>query len=291
MTTDAAAAAAAAGEDSLGGLDKVETFPVPPPAEAEVPSSSSSSSAAAAILLALRVSVLLGIDRPMQVKSVSKEKEEEKGKESDDDDGSFDLVLVHLTAEAFSSEAAADADADEKIDASKRALSFADSFLKHARSAPGALDDRGDDALLVAVVFSGSGDEEGEDAGGEELPSLSLPLPPRGGAPLPLLPVGSSCPVPRPAQSFEFAEGYRMEPGRRGSGGRGGALLVASRCDGVLRADGARQLLECKRRSGNGNENDTVEVVPGGNGMGCVLAEHLLDEVSYKTGRALKYGA
>ena len=299
MTTDAAAAAAAgAGEGSLGGLDKVETFPVPPPAEAEAPPSSSSSAAYA--LLASRVSVLLGIDKPMQIKDGLTE--EENGKEGDhddddDDDGSFDLVLGHLTAEAFS-DAANNADADEKIDASsQRALSFADAFLKHVRSAPGALDDRGDDALLVVVVFSGGGG--GGD--GEELPLLSLPLPPRGGAPLPLLPEGcSSChPVPRPAQSFEFAEGCRMEePPRRGSerGGGGAALLVASRCDGVLRADGARRLLECKRRksgerSESGHGKDNFEVLPGGNGMGCVLAEHLLDEVAYKIGRALKYGA
>ena len=85
-------------------------------------------------------------------------------------------------------------------------------------------------------------------------------------------------------------------------------LLVASRCDGVLRVDGARRLLESKsgekRKSengngngsgdGNGNGNDNGDdfiASPGGTGLGCVLAEHLLDEIAYKIGRALKYGA
>ena len=239
----------------------------------------------------------------MQVRNGPKEKEEEEKEEEENekqsDDGSFDLVLVHLTAEAFSS-GAADADADaadaaDGIDASQRALSFADSFLKHMRSAPGALDDRGDDALLAAVVFSG-GDGGGDEEGAGEFPP-ALALPPRGGAPLPRLEGSRAlCPVPRPAQSFEFAEGSRLEP-RSGAA----ALLVASRCDGVLRADGARRLLECarggKEKSGkggeseNGCEDDNVGVFPGGNGLGCVLAEHLLDEVAYKIGRALKYGA
>ena len=299
MTTDAGAAAAAA-EGSYGGLDKVEAFSVPvSPAAAtaeaasEAAPSSSSSSSSSAALLASRVSLLLGIDKPMQARS-------EKEKENESDDGSFDLVLVHLTADAFSASGAADAaahDADndtDDTDPSQSALSFADSFLRHVRSAPGAVDDRGDDALLVAVVFSSG--SKGE--------HLALPLPPRGGAPLPLPLAGSNFPVPRPAQSFEFAEGFKLEPRRSGaSAAAEEALLVASRCDGVLRVDGARRLLECVRtkKIGKGetdNErekgdsgNDSVDVFPGGNGLGCILAEHLLDEVAYKIGRALKYGA
>lgn len=294
VTTDAVAAAAAAtGEDSFGGLlDKVETFPVSAPLMTEpLPSS------AAASLLASRVSLLLGIDKPMQVVNNG-------AKENESDDGSFDLVFVHLTAEAFSSSGAAAA-ADE-IDASQSsALSFADSFLKQVRSSPGAVDDRGDDALLLLVVFSssngsGSGEEEEKEGGRLAL----LPLPPRGGAPLPLPQFESSTvSVPRPAQSFEFAEGVQLET-------KGEALLVASRCDGVLRVDGARRLLECcsgrtksaegekrsetsekSKKSDNDDGGGGVVVFPGGTGLGCLLAEHLLDEVAYKIGRALKYGA
>lgn len=311
VTTDAAAAAAAATEDSLGGLlDRVETFSVAaPPPEAAPSSSSSPLSSSAAAVLASRVALLLGIDKPMQTKDDSAREEAEENC-----DGSFDLVFVHLTAEAFSSSSSSAA--DEIVALQQSALSFADSFLRHVRSAPGALDDRGDDALVVVAVFSsssssgGGGEEEGEEeeGGGGRLALPKLSLPPRGGAPLlPPPPQGleRSCstsfssPVPRPAQSFEFAEGVRLETEDE-------ALLVAGRCDGVLRVDGARRLLECGRRkssnersekksekkSGNDeNGGGGVTVFPGGTGLGCVLAEHLLDEMAYKLGRALKYGA
>ena len=291
MTTDAVSAAAAVtGEDSFGGLlDKVETFPVSSATTTTAVEPLRSSAAAA--LLASRVSLLLGIDKPMmRVVNTG-------AKANESDDGSFDLVFVHLTAEAFSSSGAAAAD---DTDASQSAaLSFADSFLKQVRSSPGAVDDRGDDALLLLVVFSsrsgsGGGEEEEKEGGRFAL------LPPRGGAPLPLpLPQSesSTVSVPRPAQSFEFAEGVKLETKEE-------VLLVASRCDGVLRVDGARRLLECC--SGRTKSVESVEseksdddddgggggvVFPGGTGLGCVLAEHLLDEVAYKIGRALKYGA
>lgn len=279
LITTEACAAAAAEEDSFGGLDKVETFSVslpPSPDEGEASSSSSSSA-----LLASRVSSLLGIDK--SAKSAREEGEEET------DDGSFDLALVHLTRDAFLD--GSDGVGGELI-AARNALSFADSFLQKVRSSPGSLDDQGDDALISVVVFSG--------VDGSEEERLALALPPRGGAPLPLPPpprLESSAPVvPRPAQSFEFAQGEKLDV-------KDGALLVASRCDGVLRVDGARRLLErsggesCGERQGGNDDDDDDEaalaafVSPGGTGLGCVLAEHLLDEIAYKIGRALKYGA
>lgn len=238
-----------------------------------------------ASVLAARVSSLLGIGKPMQEKKKSVTEEEN---DDDDDNGSFDLAFVHLTRAAFP-----DGDDGNENNSAQDALSFADSFLQKVRSAQGALDDRGDDALIVVVIFSsssGEGEEEDEGEGKEPI----LALPPRGGSPLLQLESSTSALiVPRPAQSFEFAQGKKVEI-------RNEALLVASRCDGVLRVDGARRLLKCvgesvksRKRGGENERGDeaVTSISPGSAGLGCVLAEHLLDEISYKLGRSLKYGA
>lgn len=108
--------------------------------------------------------------------------------------------------------------------------------------------------------------------------------------------------VPRPRQSFEFASGTgerirdgglegEEEKGEEEGGEQAAtALLVAARCDGVLRVDGGESLLRSTAVV-VGGDGDDFEIVPAGNGLGCILAENLLDEVAYKIGRAPKYGA